>query len=92
MYNLESDEFISINNQDHYLNNNNLHILEKFKLKFYIDNNNNEEKGKIEMDNISINNDQEIEIKSIENLIIIILCDSPYLYPNHIIIIIIIYS
>ena len=69
MYNLESDEFISINNQDHYLNNNNLHILEKFKLKFYIDNNNNEEKGKIEMDNISINNDQEIEIKSIENLI-----------------------
>jgi len=69
MYNLESDEFISINNQDHYLNNNSLHILEKFKLKFYIDNNNNEEKGKIEMDNISINNDQEIEIKSIENLI-----------------------
>ena len=68
MYNLESDEFISANNQDHYLNNNSLHIFEKFKLKYYIDNN-NEEKGKIEMDNISNNNDQEIEIKSIENMI-----------------------
>ena len=68
MYNLESDEFISANNQDHYLNNNSLHILEKFKLKYFIENN-NEDKGKIEMGNISINNDQEIEIKSIENMI-----------------------
>ena len=66
MYNLESDEFNSINNQDHYLCGNILPILEKFKLKHFIENY-NEEKEIIEIQNKSYQLSQEIDIKSIGN-------------------------
>ena len=97
MYNLESDEFNSINNQDHYLCGNILPILEKFKLKHFIENY-NEEKEIIEIQNKSYQLSQEIDIKSIgnnqnlmhpKNSIIKILCESPYIYPKYINIIII---